>query len=65
MSEHKFKVGQTIGFRSYLGARAAAPGQYQILALIPDQDGEPTYRIKSTLEKHERIAREGELRWTS
>lgn len=65
MLDHKFKVGQTISFRSDRGARAAAPGLYEIVAIRPPEGGEPSYRIKSELERHERIARESELRWIS
>jgi hypothetical protein len=63
MSEHKFQIGQTIIFRSYRGARVAAPGRYEVVGFRPDENGEPSYRIKSELERHERIAREGELNW--
>ena len=65
MSEHKFKVGQTINFRSAVRDRAAAAGRYQITAHRPPDDGEPCYRIKSELERHERIAHESELTWIS
>ncbi len=37
--------------------------QLQVIGLRPDHDGEPSYRIKSDLERHERIARESELAW--
>ena len=63
MSEHKYRVGQTINFKSYQRARAAAPGEYQVVGHRPDEDGEPSYRIKSELERHDRIARESELAW--
>ena len=65
MSEHKFKIGQTINFRSHRGARAAAPGRYEIVGTRPEEGGELSYRIKSELERHDRIARESELNWTS
>ena len=61
MTSHKYKVGEMISFRSYLKDRSAASGRYEIVACRPDQDGEPSYRIKSELERHERIARESEL----
>ena len=63
--EHKFEIGQTINFRSDRGARAAAPGRYEIVGMRPNEGGEPSYRIKSELERHERIARESELTWIS
>jgi hypothetical protein len=61
MAEHKYKIGEMISFRNYLRDRSAAPGMYEIIGCRPDQDGEPSYRIKSELERHERIARESEL----
>lgn len=63
MSDHKFKIGQTLTFRGSGGPRSAAPGAYQVIELRPEADGEPSYRIKSELERHERIARESELSW--
>jgi nitrate reductase beta subunit len=61
---HKFKVGQTVELeRSML--RSLAPGRYEIRHLIPSSDrdpGEPCYRIKSLVEKHERAASESELK---
>ncbi len=65
MSEHKYRIGLTINYKSYQRARAAAPGQYQIVGHRPPEDGEPSYRIKSDLERHDRIARESELAWIS
>jgi hypothetical protein len=63
MSDPKFKIGQTISFRRTEAPRSAAPGLYQVIGHRPDYDGEPSYRIKSDLERHERIARESELAW--
>lgn len=64
MTGPKFRVGQTINFKSFQRT-SAAPGRYQIVGLRPEQDGEPSYRIKSDLERHDRIARESELTWIS
>jgi hypothetical protein len=44
--------------------QAAVPGAYEVLRLMPESDrdaGDPMYRIKSTDEKHERVAAESEL----
>jgi hypothetical protein len=44
--------------------RSAAAGKYEIRHLLPALDAEPqnpSYRIKSLAEKHERVARESEL----
>jgi hypothetical protein len=62
MASHKYKIGETITFAGPHRGRAAAPGEYQIVDHRPQQDGEPVYLIKSVLEKHQRIARESDLR---
>jgi hypothetical protein len=38
--------------------RHAAPGDYKIVAAMPDRDGDHIYRIKSHLEEHERVVKE-------
>jgi hypothetical protein len=65
MTQYRFKIGETITFQSSMRNRSAATGEYQVIALRPSDEGEPSYRIKSELERHERIARESELRWTN
>jgi hypothetical protein len=39
----------------------AAVGTYQVVRQLPDAAGELHYRIKSSREAHERVARESEL----
>jgi hypothetical protein len=43
-------------------ARSAPYGTYIVMAELPEQDGEFQYRIKGIGERHERVARESELR---
>jgi hypothetical protein len=40
--------------------RNAAPG-YEVLAQLPERDGEFQYRLKSDREPYQRIAKENEL----
>lgn len=61
MSPYQFKIHQSVQFRYHERLRSAAPGEYEVVGYQPNEDGEPRYRIKSTLERHERIARESEL----
>ncbi len=61
--EHKYKIGEAINFRSSTKGRFAPPGEYRVIAHRPPENGEPLYRIKSELERHDRIARESELTW--
>jgi hypothetical protein len=61
---HKFKIGQLVELEPSV-LRSLAVGPYEIRHLTPssDQDpGDPCYRIKSTAEKHERVAPESELK---
>ncbi len=61
MSNHKFKVGQMVDF---IPSRAGVPPSvraYKILRLLPQEGGEPLYRIKTIAEAFERIAKESEL----
>jgi hypothetical protein len=60
---HKFNVGQIVELEPRL-LRLSAPGPYEIRHLIPASDrdpGNPRYRIKSVVEKHERVAPESDL----
>jgi hypothetical protein len=65
MDDHKYKIGETISFTSSMKGRSAPPGKYRVVGYRPPEDGEPSYRIKSDLERHDRIARESELKWIS
>lgn len=59
----RFRVGQSIRYRSSSRGLAAASGRYCVVGLRPAEEGELLYRIKSDEERHERIARESELSW--
>jgi hypothetical protein len=63
MDDHKYRIGETMNFRSSARGLAAPAGQYRIIGHRPPEGGEPLYRIKSDLERHDRIARESELQW--
>lgn len=60
---HKFSIGQAVDLIPTT-LRFAATGDYEILRLMPLSDGDPrnpTYRVKSIVEKHERAVRESEI----
>ena len=57
MTMHQFNLGEVVT----CGVRYAAPGDYKILAFMPDSDGERMYRIKSPLEEHQRVVKESVL----
>jgi hypothetical protein len=61
MTEHKFKIGLLVQFYPK-GRPDAARGTYQIIKQLPAAgNGEFQYEIRSSLEEHDRVARESEL----
>ena len=52
---HRYKSGETVISPS----PAVPPGPYVIVRLLPLVHGEPHYRVKSTVDKHERALLEG------
>ena len=61
---HKFSIGQAVVLAPRV-LQPAAPGEYEVLRLMPagdrDDPDDPSYRIKSIDEKHERVAAESDL----
>jgi len=60
---HKFSVGQIVILVPRM-LQPAAPGEYEIRQLMPAPDrdtSDPSYRIKSVDEKHERVVAESDL----
>jgi hypothetical protein len=58
---HRFAVGNTVRLSYFVPLRNAVRGGYEILAQLPERDGELQYRIKSEREPYQRIVLEGEL----
>jgi len=57
----QFRAGQTVRLmRSW--QRAAEDGEFRVVRPLPDDGGEPQYRIKSAREPHERVVKESDLR---
>ena len=56
-----FNIDQPVYLRPSASIRDAAFGTYEIRALLPEEDGQFRYRIKSPVELHERVVRENEL----
>ena len=61
MSDHKFKVGQSVHYTSGPYGRGTADGSYKVTQLLPPEGDDHQYRIKSTSEPHERVVRESQL----
>jgi hypothetical protein len=58
---HRFAIGNTVQISKVAPLRNAASGLYEILARLPERDGEFQYRIKSQREPYQRIIKEDEL----
>ena len=58
---HKFRLGQTVYFTAKPLGHMTANGSYQIVKLLPSDGEEHQYRIKSTDEAFERVAKESQL----
>lgn len=61
MSEHKFKIGQSVQFTSGPYGRSGAGATYKITQLLPPEGDDRQYRIKSPSEPHERVVKESQL----
>jgi len=62
MGSHRYRVGETVECLLDVYTRYAAPGDYTVLGLLPEREGQRHYRIKSPLESHERVMMESLLR---
>jgi hypothetical protein len=54
----RFARGNTVRLSRAMRLRNAVPGTYEVLALLPERDGEFQYRIKSEREPYQRIVKE-------
>jgi len=55
------RPGQTVRLSRSFPYKAAAEGDYKVVCQLPDNGGEPQYRVKSVREPHERVVKESEL----
>jgi hypothetical protein len=58
---HRFAVGKLVRITGVTPPRDAAWGPYEVLAQLPEREGELQYRIKSAGEPYQRIMNEYEL----
>jgi hypothetical protein len=61
VQEHKFKVGQSVSFKSGLFGRGGTNGPYMVTQLLPAEGDDCLYRIRNSDEPHERVAKESQL----
>ena len=58
---HRYKVGQSVVLTWEAGSEPR--NVYEVIRCLPDlPDIEPLYRIRSTINRSERVVREGEIR---
>jgi hypothetical protein len=58
---HKYQVGEMVYYTSPTFGRAAATGSYTVVKLLPSEGDDYQYRIKSSGEAFERVAKESQL----
>jgi hypothetical protein len=58
---HTYHVGETVYFTSPNFGRAAASGTYTVIKQLPSESDDYQYRIKSSGEAFERVAKESQL----
>jgi hypothetical protein len=58
---HKYHVGEVVYFTSPSFGRTAATGSYTVVKLLPSEGDDYQYRIKSSGEAFERVAKESQL----
>lgn len=61
LKSHKYALGQTVRYIAGPLNRGAASGTFKIVKLMPPDGDEHQYRIKSTDEAFERVAKESQL----
>jgi len=59
--KHKFAVGSTVYFTASNISRPAASGTYEVIRQLPSEGEDCQYRIKSSTEAFERVAKESQL----
>ncbi len=59
--KHKFAVGSTVYFTASNVSRPAASGTYEVIRQLPSEGDDCQYRIKSSTEAFERVAKESQL----
>jgi len=61
LEAHKFAVGQILLFSPSAVEPVTARGAYSVVRLMPPDNGDNQYRLKSVADGHERVVRESQL----
>ncbi len=62
MSDHKFRIGQSVLYTSGPYGRGGVGAVYKVTQLLPPEGDDRQYRIKSSDEPHERVVKESQLK---
>lgn len=62
MSDHKFKIGQTLDFMPDERRSQSRAGKCKVISLVPSEGNTPQYRIRCVTENFERVVWESQLR---
>jgi hypothetical protein len=58
---HKFKLGQHVNLLRFVTSLRPPLGKFEIIRLMPAEHGVCQYRIRSLLDRHERMVTEMEI----
>ena len=58
---HRFQPGQRVTISVRTAQNNAARGVYEVIRQLPPAGGDNMYRIKSEIERHERVVPESQL----
>jgi len=64
MDSHIYRVGQTVRFVKTTQSRGIAgspSGDFKVIGLMPDYQGNNQYRLQSTSDGHQRVVVEAEI----
>jgi len=61
LKSHKYSIGQTVRYIAGPISRVNDSGTFKVVKLLPLEGDEHQYRIKSTGEAFERVAKESQL----
>ncbi len=61
MPIHQFALGQAVRVKRSLGFSPGLPGSFRITGILPERHNSPQYRMRSDVERHERVMTEADL----
>ena len=62
MPPHSFSIGQNVEFVGSKYAANVPDGAYVVLRLLPNDGMDREYRVKNSVDGHERVVRQSQIR---